>query len=297
MLQPKTNNLPDFLSLMRIDQWMKNLFVFIPMFFNKQFLSLENMLSACLAFFLFSLIASSIYCFNDLIDLELDRKHEQKKNRSIANNRVSKKGAVKCMIMLASGSFILSYIFGSIELVFVLLTYFILNLVYTVLLKNIIILDAVIIAISFLLRIFAGSTATNTSLSYWIIVMVFLLALFLTFAKRRDESIIYTETNIKVRKNISKYSLKLLNVILVLLALSIIFLYIKYSLSQDIMKQFDNNYVYITSIFVVLGILRYLNLMKKRINYANPTKILLSDYLIQFAVLGWVISFFIIIYM
>ena len=153
-----------------------------------------------------------------------------------------------------------------------------------------------LIALSFVLRIVAGGIATSTILSYWIVGMVFILALFLAFAKRRDEIILYLNSGALVRKNISQYSLKLLNVTLLILAFIIIALYIIYSLSDGIITQFGNRYIFTTSIFVILGIFRYLFLIKKRSNYANPTKILLNDYVMQLVIIGWLVTFYLLIY-
>lgn len=297
MPQLKTNRLFDFLSLIRIEQWIKNLFVFLPMFFNKQLTSSESFIEASVAFITFSLVASSIYCFNDIIDVELDKTHLQKKNRPIASGKISPKTAKIYFIVLAIVSFILAYVFNSIALTLVLLSYFIINIAYTLVLKNVVILDAILIAVSFFLRIVAGSVATSTVLSYWIVIMVLLLSLFLAFAKRRDESIIYLETKIKVRKNIHRYSLKLLNTLLIVLAIAIIGCYITYSLSAQIIVQFDSHYIYLTSVFVILGISRYLFLIKKRTQFANPTKIFTTDLIMQLSVFGWMLSFYVIIYL
>ena len=297
MPQLKTNRLLDFLSLIRIEQWIKNLFVFLPMFFNKQLTSSESFIEATVAFITFSLVASSIYCFNDVIDVELDKTHLQKKNRPIASGKITPETAKIYFIVLAIASFVLAYIFNSIELSLVLLSYFIINIAYTLVLKNVVILDAILIAVSFFLRIVAGSVATNTVLSYWIVIMVLLLSLFLAFAKRRDESIVYLETEVKVRKNIHRYSLKLLNTLLIVLAIIIIGCYIVYTVSTQIIIQFDSHYIYLTSVFVILGISRYLFLIKKRAQFANPTKILTTDRIMQLSIFGWLLSFYIIIYL
>lgn len=297
MPQLKTNRLFDFLSLIRIEQWIKNLFVFLPMFFNKQLTSSDSFIEASVAFITFSLVASSIYCFNDVIDVELDKNHTQKKNRPIASGKITAKKAKIYFVVLAILSFVSAYIFNSIELVLVLFSYFIINIGYTLVFKNIVILDAILIAVSFFLRILAGSIATSTMLSYWIIIMVTLLSLFLAFAKRRDESIVYLETKVKVRKNIHRYSPKLLDTLLIVLAIVIIGCYIAYTLSAQIIIQFDSHYIYLTSVFVICGISRYFFLLKKRVQFANPTKILITDHMMQLSVLGWLISFYIIIYL
>lgn len=296
MFKLKSHSFSSFISLIRVDQWVKNTFVFLPMFFNKQFTDIDSLVNGCVAFFAFSLVSSSIYCFNDLIDVEFDKNHIEKKNRPIANGSISKSNAIIYTLLLALSGFMLAFVLNDVKLTYVLIIYFILNLLYTLLLKKLIIIDVFIIACSFVLRIVAGGVATHTILSDWIIVMVFLLALFLAFAKRRDEVIMYSSSGTMVRKNIKRYSVKLLNTTLLIIALAIIGLYIAYTLSAEIMIQFGSKYIYITSIFVILGILRYFLLIQRRSNYANPTKILLNDYVMQFTIIGWLISFYIIIY-
>ncbi len=292
----KTKTIQDFIGLIRINQWVKNLIVFLPMFFNAQLIHSSSLIAGLIAFISFSLIASAIYCLNDIIDIDFDKNHITKKRRPLASGKISKKTAYKLMLLLVLIGLIISYVFNSIALTYVLIIYFILNVCYSYILKNIIIIDVIIIALSFVLRIIAGGVATETVLTYWIIIMVFLLALFLALAKRRDELIIYTETNLLVRKNIKNYNLKGINFALLIISFSILSLYISYTLSEEIKEQFGSSYVFVTALFVLLGIIRYFLLIKKRIAYANPTKILIKDHLIQVIVLGWLITFYVIIY-
>ncbi len=285
-----------FLSLIRVQQWVKNLFVFLPMFFNKQLIASDSLLSASLAFISFSLVASSIYCFNDIVDLEFDKQHKSKKNRVLASGLILKKEAKIGMLFCVILGLGVSYFFSGFSLFLVLASYFVLNILYTLVFKKIIVLDVMCIAASFVLRLLAGGVATHTELSYWILIMVILLALFLAFAKRRDEVVIYLEDEILVRSNIDKYSLRFLDAILMVLSFIIIILYLAYSFSSEIEAQFNNDYVWLTSIFVILGLFRYNWLIKLRRNFVNPTKILLKDKVMQFVVIGWIISFYIIIY-
>ncbi|WP_458629085.1 UbiA prenyltransferase family protein [Winogradskyella sp. PC D3.3] len=266
------------------------------MFFNKQLIASDSLLSASLAFISFSLVASSIYCFNDIVDLEFDKQHKSKKNRVLASGLILKKEAKIGMLFCVILGLGVSYFFSGFSLFLVLASYFVLNILYTLVFKKIIVLDVMCIAASFVLRLLAGGVATHTELSYWILIMVILLALFLAFAKRRDEVVIYLEDEILVRSNIDKYSLRFLDAILMVLSFIIIILYLAYSFSSEIEAQFNNDYVWLTSIFVILGLFRYNWLIKLRRNFVNPTKILLKDKVMQFVVIGWIISFYIIIY-
>jgi decaprenyl-phosphate phosphoribosyltransferase len=292
----KERKLSHFISIMRVQHWIKNLFVLLPMFFNRQFLSFDSLMQASIAFISFSLVASSNYCFNDIVDLEFDKKHNFKKKRALASGLISIREAKLCLLICAAFGFVLSYFLSGFNLFIILITYFIINVFYTLIFKNIMILDVVLITIGFILRLLAGAKATNTELSHWIIIMVLLLALFLAFAKRRDEVVIYQETNVKVRKNINNYSLKFLDSILLILSILIIVFYTAYSFSPEITTQFNSNYVWITSIFVLLGVLRYNRLIKMRADFVNPTKIILTDIFMQLIVVSWLICFYIIIY-
>jgi len=292
----KPFNISDLFGLIRINQWVKNGVVFLPMFFNAQLIEANSIFNGFIAFFSFSFTAGAIYCLNDIIDVNFDKNHIVKKRRALASGNISKKTAYTVMLFLILMGLMLSYSLNSLNLTYVLLIYFILNVGYSYIFKNIIVIDTLTIALSFVLRIIAGGIATNTKLTYWIIMMVFLLALFLALAKRRDELMIYQETKLLVRKNIKNYNLKAINIALVILALAILSFYVSYTLSDQIITQFGSRYVIVTAGFVLLGIVRYFFLINKRIAYANPTKILLKDSLIQLIVLGWLIAFYVIIY-
>lgn len=289
-------HLVNVFTLIRINQWIKNAFVFLPIFFDQQFTSFSALLDGGIAFLGFSLIASAIYCFNDYIDVDFDKNHPEKKHRPIASGAIKKQQAIIYMLLLLLSSILITYCFNGMKLTYVVLIYFVLNILYTLILKKIIIIDVITIASSFVLRIVAGGVAASIVLSYWIVVMVFLLALFLALAKRRDEVLIYKETGTKVRSNIEKYSLPLINTILIIIVVIITGAYILYTLSPSIIAQFESKYIYITSIFVILGFYRYYKLIQQRVSYANPTKILLSDLKMQFIVFGWLVCFYVLIY-
>jgi 4-hydroxybenzoate polyprenyltransferase len=177
------------------------------------------------------------------------------------------------------------------------LIYFVLNLAYTLKLKHYPLIDVFIIAIGFVLRVIIGGVVTEIELSHWIILMTFLLALFLAFAKRRDDVLIFEDTGICMRSGIQQYNTQFLDQTLTVLASIMIVCYIMYTVSEEVVKRLNCNYVYITSIFVVFGMLRYLQISIVKKNSGSPTKILLKDRFIQITVLLWVISFIFIIYL
>jgi len=177
------------IKLLRPHQWLKNLFVFLPLFFSRHLLDLDYIIPTTIAFIAYNFAASSIYCFNDINDVESDRKHPTKKDRPIASGNISKKQAYILMIflLLLSIEIILIYLSkNNYNVLTIILSYYALNILYTKILKNIPIIDVFIVAFGFVLRLFVGGACTHIWISHWIVLMTFLLALFLSFAKRRD---------------------------------------------------------------------------------------------------------------
>ena len=178
----------------------------------------------------------------------------------------------------------------------VVVSYILLNIAYCVRLKQIALVDVFVIATGFVLRVFAGGFATGIYLSHWIILMTFLLALFLAFAKRRDDVVIYEDTGVIARKNVNRYNLDFMNQAITIVASITMVCYILYTVSPEVIERFDSPYVYITSIFVLAGIIRYLQLTIVDVKSGSPTKILMKDLFIQLCIVGWVCVFITIIY-
>lgn len=292
------NTLKNILKLMRIHQWVKNLFIFLPLFFNRQLTDIQALTSCIIVFFGFSLVASSIYCFNDIADLGADKIHPTKSKRPIASGSISKSAAYVIMtVCLVAGIAILMTDRFRYQTLGVTAIYFFMNLAYTVKLKHYSIVDAFIIALGFVLRIVLGGVSTGIFLTHWIVIMTFLLALFLAFAKRRDDVIVYRTTNVKARKNVINYNVEFLNAILNITATITVIAYLMYSISEEVTLRFKCNWVYLTSLFVIAGIFRYLQITMVFEESGSPTKILLRDRFIQLCILGWGLSFFMIIYL
>jgi 4-hydroxybenzoate polyprenyltransferase len=174
--------------------------------------------------------------------------------------------------------------------------YFIMNIAYTFGLKKISIVDITIIAIGFVLRILIGGFVFNVALSNWIIIMTFLLAIFLAAAKRRDDVLVLTEKKIKTRKAIDGYNLMLIDGILLIVAAVILVSYIMYAISPATLKQYETNYLYITVIFVFLGLFRYLQITFVEKRSGSPTKVLYRDRFTQINLILWLFTYFVIIY-
>ena len=288
--------------LIRPQQWLKNVFVFLPLFFDRHMLDLCYLQPALLMFFAFGFAASGIYCFNDIWDMEADRMHPEKCKRPIASGAVGRGVGYFLMLACITLSFAIIglgnwqlgksawFLSGIISL------YIAMNIAYCVRLKQLTIVDVFIIALGFVLRLFAGGFATGIRLSDWIVLMTFLLALFLAFAKRRDDVVIYEESGLKMRKNVNRYNLVFMNQVIAVVASITMVCYIMYTVSPEVVERFCNKYIYLTSIFVLAGIIRYLQITTVDVRSGDPTKVLMKDRFIQFCLLGWVLTFCMILY-
>lgn len=288
------------LSLIRPKQWVKNGFVLLPIFFGGRLLDLPCLLDGFVAFFSFSFMASAVYCLNDLKDIEADRTHPKKCKRPLAAGKLKPVHAIVLMVFLILASLLTGFLLSGNagwKVVSVVSVYLILNIAYCLQLKKYSIIDVFIVSFGFVLRLFAGSFACNIPLSPWIVLMTFLLALFLAFAKRRDDVVIYEKNKIIVRRNVRRYNLDFLNQSLGLIGAITIVCYVMYCVSPDVTTRFDNNYVYVTSIFVMAAILRYLQAAIVDARTGSPTKVILRDRFIQSCVVLWLLSFCIILYL
>ena len=280
---------------MRPHQYVKNLFIFLPLFFAMKITDTALLLNAIIAFIAFSLTASAIYTLNDYHDIEEDRQHPKKKIRPLASGEISKRQAVTIMAVLATLGFGLMATL-SFSAVGILAAYVLMNIAYSFWLKHMAILDVTIIAIGFVLRLFIGSAVTGIALSMWIVVMTFLLALFMALAKRRDDVLIFLETGKKMRKVVDGYNLQFLDTAMAIMASVVIVAYTIYTTSDAVVERLHSEYLYLTALFVILGVLRYLQVTFVLKDSGSPTRIVLKDRFMQLTLLGWVISFAWVLY-
>ena len=279
-------------KILRVNHYAKNLFTFAPLFFSFNY-TLNSVFDVSMVFILFSVTASSIYIFNDLMDINEDRQHPTKSLRPLASGQLSKSRAKIIMISLSGSSLVLSFLL-CIELCYILLLYFILNIAYSLKLKQIAIIDIFVIAIGFVLRLFAGASVISAPLSIWIIIITFLLALFLAIAKRRDDLQLALEDR-QTRKNIYGYNLEFINASMILMGGVVLVSYILYTVSDNVMAKLNTNHLFITTFFVILGMLRYMQLTFVEEISGNPTKIFLNDRFLKLTILGWLVSFIVIV--
>ncbi|MDO5129237.1 MAG: decaprenyl-phosphate phosphoribosyltransferase [Prevotellaceae bacterium] len=287
------------IKVARPHHWIKNLFVFLPVFFGGGLLHTTEAVSAALTFLSFSLAASAIYCLNDIIDVEADRAHPVKCKRPIASGAITIPQAYGMMSFSLLLSIILMFLLpkGHNNAILVIIAYFVLNVAYCLRLKEYAIIDVCIIASGFVLRILAGGYATDVQLSKWIVLMTFLLTLFLAFAKRRDDVLRMNTTGQAPRKNTSRYNLTFINQAITITASVMLVCYVMYTVSPEIISQFATDKLYLTSILVILAILRYLQISVVDEKSGDPVKVALTDRATQLILLAWLLSFLIIIYL
>lgn len=287
----------NILILLRPHQWLKNLFIFLPLFFDRHLLDWSYLYPTLIAFVAYNFAASAIYCFNDIWDMAADKLHPMKCNRPIASGEISIRNGYIVMAFCLLISFLILNICGQRFYLFAIVGfYLVMNIAYCIFLKRIALVDIFIIALGFVLRILVGGAVTEIHLSHWIVLMTFLLALFLAFAKRRDDVVIYEDTGVQARKNINRYNLSFMNQSISIIASITMVCYIMYTVSEEVVSRVHSSYLYLTSVFVLLGLLRYLQLTVVDIKSGSPTRALMQDKFIQICVLFWIVSFFIILY-
>ena len=290
----------NYIRLLRPLQWLKNTFVFAPIFFSNNLLKPEFFWPTLVVFASFCLISSSIYCFNDLRDVEADRLHPKKCKRPIASGAVSVNGGYIMMSLCTIGAFLLIPLAGSVNtpyLYIVIAAYWLMNIAYCLRLKQYAIIDVSIIAIGFVMRVLVGGLTTDIWVSHWLVMMTFLVTLFLAFTKRNDDYRIYEQTGTKPRVSITGYNKTFINEATAIIASVTLVCYIMYTMSPEVIERMGTRYVYLTTGWVLAGLLRYLQNMIVFGLSGSPTKSLVKDHFIQFCIIGWILSFFAIIYL
>lgn len=287
-----------YIRLIRPSHWVKNMFVFMPLFFGHQLLNIPLLLNAMVMCVSFSFIASAVYCLNDIIDVEADRRHPVKCKRPIASGDVSVPTAYLMMLFLIAMSISVLFLssVGVVSGICVIVAYLLMEIAYCLKLKRYAIIDVCMLSLGFVLRIIAGGVVTDIVISHWLVMMTFLLTLFLGIAKRRDDVLKMMSTGIAPRHNTKRYNLTFVNNAITITASVMLVCYIMYTVSPEVTENFHTRYLYLTSIFVLIGLLRYMQLAVVDEKTGDPTKILLHDRFTQLVVAAWGLTFLLIIY-
>lgn len=265
----------DLLKLLRIQSYLKNIFIFVPLVFSKHLFDYNILINVIAGFFAFSFTSSFVYVFNDIIDAERDKHHPQKKIRPIASGAVNKNEAFVLLFFLLLIVIIFS-VFLSSKFVMMMWLYIIINFVYTLYLKKIVIVDIFCIAAGFLIRVVSGAFIISVYLSNWLILTTIFLSLFLAVMKRRVE--IANSDNSAIQREVLKdYSLDFIDLIAAITSASVILSYALYTVAERTIESFGSEQLVFTTIFVIFGIFRYLFLAINKNIGENVVEVFLRD--------------------
>jgi 4-hydroxybenzoate polyprenyltransferase len=273
---------------MRPYQWLKNLFVLMPLLFGRKLGEPEAVMDALLACFSFCLMSSAIYIFNDIIDAGEDRAHPEKRSRPIPSGTLTIKAAMLGAVAMLALSLWAAIGLGSSFLV-VMGIYFALMIGYCVILKQLIVLDAMTIASGFVLRVVGGAIAVQVKPTHWLIACAFLLALYLAFAKRRQELLTLSDTDTRHRQVLDSYTVSYLDQVNNILIGATVVCYALYTVAPETVERFGTDSLIYGTIFVIYGLLRYMALIQDPSNGGDPSKMLMKDRPLLVAVVCWVI--------
>lgn len=285
------------IRLIRPKQWIKNFFVFAPLLFSRHVFHLDYLFLSISAFFIFSLASSAVYIINDILDVESDRVHPKKKYRPIASGELSVKQALVFLVVLVA-IIIITLVFQRPIFAFVIVLYLITNLLYSLKVKSIVLLDVFFISFGFMLRVLGGAAAIGVPVSSWMVLTTIFISLFLAISKRRSElSQTLNKENIdKQRKVLKEYSVEFADQINTIAAAGTIISYALYTVSERTVNTFGTEKLIYTTPFVIYGIFRYMYLMHQKNLGESPTSIVTKDIPIIIDVISWFVFSLIIIY-
>lgn len=265
------------IRLLRIPQWIKNFALFVPLVFAKHLFDISYLITVILAFVAFCFVSSSVYIFNDIMDVEADKLHPKKKFRPIPSGKISIKTALVVLILLLLFTgFIIIRLNSQFQ--FFLLGYIILNIAYSIILKHVVIVDILSIAAGFMIRVLAGGFVISVYISSWLILTTMFISLFLAIMKRRSElGFILADSNGSTRKVLSEYSNEFTEQMASISASGVIICYALYSVSERTIRYLHSENLVYTTIFVVFGIFRFMYLVYKKSKGENATEIMLTD--------------------
>lgn len=284
-----------YLQLLRIDNWVKNLFILFPLFFSGEFIDLEKFLNTLYVSLGFSLVTSFVYIINDIFDRGFDKIHPTKRYRPIAAGKISIVFALAISILILS--------FGLISIwelsktcFFYTSFYVVLNLFYSIKLKHVPIIDFVIVSIGFIIRILIGGEIGGIELTQWMIVMVFLLSLLISVTKRRDDVYQYEFENKTNRIVVSKYTVEYMDKLITIISSVLLVSYLLFITSENVTSRYPSKFLIISFLFVLIGVFRYNQITYVQNKSGSPLKILFKDIFLQITLLCWILTFFFVIY-
>jgi len=264
-----------YIRILRLSDWLKNIFVFVPLVFSKHLFHTDYILTVASGFIAFSIASGMVYVFNDIIDADSDRLHPLKKNRPVASGELNKSRAAFLLFVL----FIIVLLFTILlnnKFILIIWTYVLINLLYTLYLKKIVIADIFSIASGFLLRVVSGAVIIDVDLSNWLILTTIFLSLFLAVMKRRVEFASIPDPSIQ-RVVLKDYSLPFIDMIAAVTSTCVVISYAFYSVAERTIKAFGSEEFVFTTLFVIFGIFRYMFIAIKKNKGENVIEAILND--------------------
>jgi 4-hydroxybenzoate polyprenyltransferase len=283
------------LTSLRPRQWTKNLIIFAGLLFGQRLTDLPSVARAAAAFAVFCALSGVVYLVNDVVDLEADRQHPVKAKRPIAAGALSPAAALTAASVLGAVGLAAAYALGT-AFGHVALAYVGLLALYSGPLKHIVIVDALTIALGFVLRAVAGAVVIDVPISHWLLVLTIQLALFLALAKRRHELVELAEQATNHRASLGEYTPNLLDQLIAIVAASTLIAYAVYTISPETVAKFGTDWLGLTLPFPIYGIFRYLYLVHRRADGGNPSETLLTDRPLLACVALWGLAVIVIIY-
>ena len=287
--------LVEILKSLRPYQWTKNLFVFAPLIFSQNIFNAPYLFKTILAFTIFCLLSGAVYIWNDLRDIEDDKLHPVKSQRPLASGRLGKTSAVVAFVFFSLVGLGCAFLLNSTFFILVLV-YLLLQILYSAWLKHVVILDVLLIAAGFLLRVSAGGVVIKVDVSEWLLICTFLLALFIALSKRRHELVLLEENASSHRPILQEYSPYLLDQMISVVTASTVVAYCLYTISDETVAKFGSSRLVYTVPFVLYGIFRYLYLIHKKGEGGSPESLILKDKPFLAGILLWIASAVIILY-
>lgn len=284
-------NIKAMIKLMRPKQWIKNGFVFAALVFSGNFLDINLLKTNIITFVLFCLTSSTVYVLNDIVDLEKDKMHPQKRSRPLPSGQITKSSAMLLDVVLLAIVTTSSWMLLDAKILLIYIIYLVTNLLYSFKLKNVVIIDVMIITFGFVLRVESGSIATNVELSPWLILCTLLLSLFLALNKRKSELIMLKDKSGSHRKILEEYSIGMIDRMLNTVTPTIIVSYCLYTFSS-----IQSRTMMYTIPFVLYGVFRYEYLMSKENIGSKPEDVFTKDVPFLVNIILWGLSVLLIIY-
>jgi 4-hydroxybenzoate polyprenyltransferase len=280
---------------LRVQQWIKNLFVFAPLIFSQNVFVLPLLIKTMVAFVLFCILTGAAYILNDIQDWEEDKLHPVKSQRPLASGRLEKSQAlIACVFLIILG--LTGAYFLNVHFFIVLLVYLILQIAYSGWLKHIVIIDVFLIAAGYFLRVIAGGLAIEVQLSPWLFICTILLALFLALSKRRHELVLLDKKAEIHRPILKEYTPQLLDQMIAVVTASTVISYCLYTVSSETVAKFGTINLVFTVPFVLYGIFRYLYLVHQKDEGGSPEALIIKDKPLLADLFLWIVTAMLILY-